>query len=421
MRIAIIGSGGAGMTAAWLLDGRHQVTLFERSETLGGHARTTVVERDGHTHYADEGFGWFSDLLYPCFLRLLARNGVALRDVPLSASFTQRRLGRTMVLPPSVPFGVMKLLARPSRLAELLRLDRAFRLGEAVVAERQTHLTWNDFITRHALSPDFCRDILTPMVIGGWGAPAERAGELSAYPLLKYFVLHRPRGLSRYPWKVVRDGAASYIRVVASGLSTCTLRPGARITGLTEREQGWTLHDQEGSQGDFDHVIVATGARDAATLLRQTPGLDSVRAVLDAFEYYTVRVATHSDPSLMPPARADWQVANIATDGVRPALTVWTGAQHGSSVFTSYIGEDEPRELHNVSTFHLPLILPAHYTAQARLASIQGQRRLHFAGDWTRDIGCHEDAVVSAIEACRRIDDQLPRLAELDPPALPAQ
>lgn len=421
MNIGIIGSGGAGMTAAWLLDGRHQVTLFERGAALGGHARTTVVERDGRTHYADEGFGWFSDLLYPRLMRLMELTAVPLRTVPLSMAFTQHHLGRTLVLPPAGPAGLLRMFRSPAALRDLVRLDRALRAGARVVRRRDRLVSWGEFIGRNRFAERFCQDMLTPIVVGGWGAPHARAHEVSAYTMLKYIVLHRPGLFSRYPWRVVRDGAASYIRGVARTLRTVNVRMETAVASLVPRERGWTVYDQHGVRHDFDRIVLATGARDAAAILKETPGLERTREVLSGFEYHTVRIATHSDPAFMPPDRTDWQVANIGTDGSWSWLTVWTGHEGGSDVFTSFILDREPRECHNVSTFHVPLITPDHYRAQGRLAGIQGEGGLYFAGDWTGDIGCHEDAVVSAIDACRHVDPQAPRLAEIEAPCqLPA-
>lgn len=416
MNIAIIGSGGAGMTSAWLLDGQHSVTIFERNPSLGGHAHTTVVERDGRVHYADDGFGWFSDVLYPKFMRLLELNQVPLRTVSLAVSFTQQHIQRTLVMPPAGMVEMLRQLMRPLHLRDLLYLERTIRLAAPMVKARDTSLSWAEFLEKIRLPQQFCKEILTPMVVGSWGGPTERALEYSAYAVMKYYVYHRPNLLYRYHWRVIRDGAASYIERVARGLKTCTFRTGTAVRRFIPRAQGWTIEDEHGARHDFDQVIVATGASDAQKILKDTPSLEDVQAALGGFEYYTSRVATHSDPAWMPPDRREWRNANIFTDGQRSGLTIWTDAHGGSHVFTSYAGDRTPRDCHHVSTFRLPLITPKHYHAQAKIAALQGKQKLWFAGDWVHDFGCHEDAVESAYQACRGIDDTLPRLTELSSP-----
>jgi predicted NAD/FAD-binding protein len=233
---------------------------------------------------------------------------------------------------------------------------------------------------------------------------------------MKYLVFHRPSRMRRYRWHVLGEGAASYIQAVARTLTTCKVRPATGVTRLEPAEGGWLLNDSRGERHVFDHVLVATGAHDARSFMADSPRLETVKQVLDGFEYYTVQVATHSDTGFMPSRRADWRVANLAWDGTRAAMTIWSDAEGGSAVFTSYVQERKPRECHNLSTFHLPLMTPQHHQAQERLATIQGGANLHFAGDWTRDIGCHEDAVVSALEACRRIDPESQRIKMLEAP-----
>lgn len=416
MRVAVVGSGGAGITAAWLLDERHEVTLFERSAVLGGHAHTTTIERDGRVHHADDGFCWFSDALYPTYMRLLELHGVATRIVPMSATFTQRQRGRTFVLPPTGAGPMLRTLASPSAVADLLRLNRAIQLAEPMVHGRERDLDWGGFLRRHRFSEASSRDLLTPMVAGVWGGPYDRVHDFSAYTLMKYLVFHRPSGLSKYRWHVVRDGAASYIEAVARDLARATVLRGTAVAHLEKTGAGWTIVDGAGLRRDFDHVVMATGARDAQAILRDVRGIDGVRATLDGFEYYTARLATHSDPSFMPPRRSDWRVSNISWDGSRSALTVWVGQESGSHVFTSYVGERLPAECHHVSTFNLPLITPAHYRAQDALWARQGRDGLSFVGDWTHDIGSHEDAVASALRACAAIDPAGSRMAALRAP-----
>jgi predicted NAD/FAD-binding protein len=416
MKIAIIGSGGAGMTAAWLLDGRHDVTLFERSPILGGHAHTTTVERDGRLVHADDGFCWFSDVLYPRFLRLLETLGVPTRIVPMSLSFTQTARRRTLTMPPAGLGELARTVAKPVALRDLIRLDRAIRLSALLVEQRERSVTWGEFVRRHRFPEDFCRDALTPVVVGAWGVTPDRVDELSAYTLMKYVVFHRPSRMRRYRWHVLRDGAASYIQAVARTLTSCTVRQATGVTRLEPGEHGWLLSDSRGDVHVFDHVLVATGAREARFFLADSPRLTTVRQVLGGFEYHILRVATHSDPSFMPPRRADWRVANLTWDGRHAALTTWSDAEGGSEVFTTYVNDREPEGCRNLSTFYLPLMTTEHHRAQDRLAALQGRANLHFAGDWTRDIGSHEDAVASALEACRRMDPGLPRIKVLEAP-----
>lgn len=418
LRIAVVGSGGAGMAAAWLLDERHDVTLFERNAALGGHAHSTRVELDGRVHLVDDGFSWFSDAMYPTFLRWLELTGVPTRIVPMTLGFRQLRTGgETLVLPPHKLGRLLRYVAHPPTLRTLLRFNRAIACGRELVEGRERALSWADFVARHRFPEPFCSDVLTPIVTGSWGAPAERIRDFSAYTVMKYLVFHASSGIRPYSWHVIRGGAASYIDRVARQLRRAKVLAGTAVDSFERRDGRWLVRDGAGRSHEFDHVVLATGSRDARQLLRVWDGGgDEVRRVVDRFEHYTVRVATHSDPSFMPPRRDQWQVANVTADGPYARLTTWVDSLGGAEIFASYLGEREPSRCHHVSTFHLPLFTPEHYRALDALAEIQGRDGLWFAGDWTHDIGAHEDSVRSAVAVARGIDPTLPRLTKLASP-----
>lgn len=422
LRVAVIGSGGAGTTTAWLLDPRHEVTLFERNPVLGGHAHSTRVEIDGRVHFVDDGFSWFSDAMYPTFLRLLELTGVPTRVVPMTASFRQARTGgATLVLPPHGIGGLLRAIAHPPTLLALLRFNGAIGAGRSLVHGLERTVSWTEFVARHRFPEPFCSELLTPMVTGSWGAPADRIHDFSAYTVMKYLVFHASSGIKPYLWHVIRDGAASYIDRVARQLRRTKVLKGTAVDSLERRGGRWIVRDGAGATHDFDHVVMATGTRDAQRLLRVCEGGgDEARRVVDRFEHYTTRVATHSDPSFMPPRRDQWQVANVAADGAQARLTTWVDSLGGASIFSSYVGDREPASCHHVSTFHLPLFTPAHYRSLDSLAEVQGRDGLWFAGDWTHDIGSHEDAVLSAVAAARGIDPSLPRLTEIASPRVVA-
>lgn len=404
------------MAAAWLLDEAHEVTLYERAATLGGHAHTIEVERDGVVHRIDDGFSWFSDQLYPAFMRLLEIHEIATRVIPMSLSVTQRPGDRTQVLPPTRLSTLARTVADLPWLIDLLRFNRAINRAVPIVHGKDRALSVGAFIERHGFGEPFASETLRPLLAGMWGAPYGRTDELAIYTLMKYLVFHRPSGLTNYPWHVIRDGAASYVARVAAGLRA-EMRCEAAIVQLERTHaRGWTLVDVHGRRQHFDHVIFAVGARDAAQVLADVPGLDATRELLGSFEYYVARVATHGDPRFMPVSRRDWCVANLSWDGRRPELTLWSGLAHGAPIFTTYMVDREPEHVDHTSTFALPLPTAQLHHAQARLSARQGDDELWFVGDWTHDFGSHEDAIQSSMRVCERLSPSSSRLADLGAP-----
>jgi predicted NAD/FAD-binding protein len=417
MKIAIIGTGGAGSTAAWLLDPAHEIEIYERNETIGGHANTVEYEVDGVMHYIDDGFNWFSKAMYPRYLALLAAIECETLSVPMTASFWDSRSDRSMSMPPLSAGRIGRLMIEPSRIVTLLRLAGVLWRAEKIVHEKQTQLSARDFLEQHKLNPGFADEFLVPFMSGAWGCPHERTLDMSIYPLMKYIVLHKPSGLSYYNWQVIKGGCNAYIRKVHERLKA-RARCSVSVKEINRGPDGLEVVDTEGEKKVFEHVILTCGARDATKILSASRGFEKRKEVLEGMEYYKAHVASHTDSSYMPTARHDWAVANVRYTGDRADMTIWDGWRSGKEVFDTYIDPngEMPKGCKNVSPFWLPMEDPKFFRQQAKLADMQGEGGLWVCGDYTQDLGGHEDAVASALDAVRAIegaDAQNPRSALL--------
>ncbi len=418
MRIGIIGAGGAGLCAAWLLEQDHEVVVFERNAVPGGHARTTSVDRGGIAH-ASDGFNWFSEAMYPRFMRLLELVGQPTVRIPMSCTFTDLRTSHSLCMPPIGVRRFSNVLLRPSGLLTLLKMFWAVKKAGPIVHGHRTGITCREFLADLSLGDKFEQDFLLPLMSGTWGCPHERTVDCDIYPLMKYFVFHAPNGLSYYWWHVAEGGAGAYAKRMADQLSSATLHLDAKVERVRTLDAGFEVTSL-GETHTVDALVVAAGAADAKKILTDTEGIEAAKAALDRFEYYTAFVATHSDPSYMPPNRKDWSVANVRWDGERADLTVWSGYRPPGDdrppvdLFTTYVAPgEEPKDMHHLSRFSLPLETPQHYEAQEDLRAAQGQSNLWFAGDYTQDIGSHEDAICSAIRVAEQLAPGSKRLAEI--------
>ncbi|HIA03407.1 MAG TPA: FAD-dependent oxidoreductase [Myxococcales bacterium] len=413
MKIAVIGTGGAGMTSAWLLEQEHDVTVFERNPALGGHANTIEVERGGQMHYVDDGFSWFSAKMYPRYLRLLELAEQDTDKVKMTASFTDVQKGRSVFMPP-VGFGrVFKLLCNPWGLTHLLRFNTAVKAAEELVAQQITDMTCRQYLDGLKVPKSFKDEFLEPFMSAVWGCPFERTLDCAVYPLMKYNVLHRPAALSYYEWQVVSGGANAYIRKLAALLERATIHVDSPVQRIEKTDSGFIVDSAKTGPLPFDQVVVASGARDALALVSNTLGVEPALQALAKFEYYSARVATHSDDKYMPPNRSHWAVGNVRYDGQSADMTIWHGRNTGQSVFATYVQETLPEETHNLSVFWLPLETPRHFDGQNALKAVQGQQGLWFAGDYTQDIGSHEDAISSAISIAEKLAPKSARLAQI--------
>ncbi len=405
MKIAILGTGGSGTTAAWLLDGRHEVDIYERNAKIGGHANTVEITSGGVTHYIDDGFNWFSKYMYPRYLAMLKANGIETNQVPMSASYWDTRTSKSLSMPP-LGFGrIGRLMLEPSRIVTLLRLNNVLRPAERIVHERETQITGRQFLDEVDPNREFADEFLVPFMSGAWGCPLERTLEMSIYPLMKYIVLHQPQGFSYYMWEVIKGGCNSYIRKIHESLDT-QAKCEAPVRALNRKAKGIELVDHEGNTHLYDHVITTCGAKDTTKILSNSAGFEKRKEIVEGMEYYLAHVASHSDRSYMPPARHDWAICNVRYTGDRADATIWDGWHSGEDVFDSYIdiNKEEPKGCVNISGFWLPVENPKFFRQQAKLAETQGEGGLWICGDYTQDIGGHEDAVASAHDAVEAIE-----------------
>src|SRR5262245_21769311 len=257
LRIAVIGGGAAGLTAAWLLDGCHAVTLFERGEQLGGHADTVHVQVDGEPMHVEAGFEFFSDVMFPSFNRLLGCLDVSVRKFPLSLTVYRGDHSRLYRLPPFRGRHVLWSELLPGKLSHLLQFRHVLERSRPIIEKRDTSPTVAEFIARVRLSRSFTDGFLYPLLMGCGGIEREEVEQLAAYNVFKYFLLQRPSGFSPFFWKEVVGGTQTYVGAMARELTRTTITLGADITRLAHADGEWLVEDR-GTLHRFDQVVIAT-------------------------------------------------------------------------------------------------------------------------------------------------------------------
>ncbi len=416
MKIGIIGSGGSGMCAAWLLDKDHDITLFEKRNYLGGHAHSVKVELNGKTRMIDDGVAWFSPKIYPYFNTYLDMASIEYDWLPLSLTYYHKPNNHVNCMPPVTGRNIFKMLTRKNILAELLALNAAVNASSKLVGQHTTNEDFKSFIKRLPVSEKVKIDFLKPLLEGLWGAPFDQTNGFSIYPLMKYIVYHKPSGLEYYKWKIMRGGTEKYIDTIHKMLNrTATVLNTEVMKIETDAEQNKVKVFTSTGTYLFDKLIITGGARDASIILQQSADFKKAYDVLTQFNYYQATLATHSDNSFMPPDKKDWSIVNVTFNGKSSFTTIWHGSKTGEDIFCSYVdpAEKMPENLHHVSQWWLPCETPRFFELQAELATIQGMSNVFFGGDYTHDIGSHEDAIISAVKAVEKIDPSSERLIQL--------
>lgn len=406
--IAVIGSGVAGLGAAYLLCRRHQVTVFEALPRLGGHINTVEVDDPaGQRIGIDTGFIVHNDVNYPHLLALFDELGVATQasDMSFSVSLDQGRLewsGDNL----DTVFAQRRNLLRPRFLAmvgEILRFNRLAPRALAVGTLQGCPL--GQWLDDNRFGHSFRTDYLLPMAAAIWSAPMSAILAFPAASFVRFFQNHGLLRLSGRPnWRTVSGGARTYMTRLVERLPQRPIA-GTPIRRVASTSEAVVLIDAAGHERAFDHVVIATHADEALALL-DAPTV-AERRVLGAFRFQPNRAILHRDPRLMPKRRKVWSSWNYLAEGPRDlgqqvGVTYWMNRLQrlatASDYFVSLNPPREPMDQQVIASFDYmhPLFDEAAIAAQQELPSIQGSGRRWFCGAWTRN-GFHEDGLHSAV------------------------
>ncbi len=411
MRIAIVGTGVAGLTCAHLLAPHHDVTVFEAEDRPGGHAHTVTVEIDGRTHAIDTGFIVFNERNYPIFSRLLDELGVTSRssDMSFAVSDSDAQIEWSGSSPSTI-FAQPRNLLRPAfvrMLSDVVRFNRAAR---ALLTEPDDlDLTLEAFLARSSWSRGFRDWYLIPMGSAIWSADPTVFTEFPARAFVEFFHNHGLLSLGDRPeWRTVVGGSRRYVDAILDPLGD-HVRLGVAVAAVTREAGGVTLTTERGEVVHVDHVILATHSDQALRLLSEPS--DDERDILSAIRYRANVATLHTDPSLLARrrrARASWNWHHFSTTASAPTLTYDLSRLQGLTTSTPVcltLNAPEAVASERViwsRTYWHPILDSAALKAQRRHHEINGRDGVSFAGAYW-GYGFHEDGARSAVAVCDAI------------------
>ncbi|MCC6708247.1 MAG: FAD-dependent oxidoreductase [Gammaproteobacteria bacterium] len=406
LNIAVVGGGIAGLSAAWLLDRRHRVTLYEANGHLGGHSNTVTVDDAGRSLAIDTGFIVYNAPNYPNLVALFEQLGVATHgsDMSFAASLDDGRFEYA-------GSDLAGLLAQPRNLLRprfwrmLGDVLRFYREAPDYLAGADADLPLAALLERHAYSQAFSRDHLMPMAAAIWSACAADIRQYPARAFIQFCMNHGLLQLSDRPqWRTVVGGAREYVERLRAQLSGAVLADCA-VRSIERLPHGVALERVDGRIDHFDHVVVATHADDALALLR-TPSADEQR-LLGAFRYARNVAYLHTDARLMPLRRRAWASWNflergIADDHSALCVSYWMNRLQPLASRQQWFVTLNPgaapaaHATHYSTTYHHPQFDGAALAAQRALWDIQGVQRTWFCGSYW-GYGFHEDGLQSGL------------------------
>ncbi len=431
-RIAVIGSGIAGLSAAWLLARRHRVTLYECDSRPGGHSNTVTLPKAMGAVPVDTGFIVFNEQTYPNLTALFRHLGVPTLATEMSLAVSMG--GGAFEYSGSTLDGLLARrsnLLRPRFWSMLRDIARFYR--EAPLQARRPEWAMRslgEFLAHGGYGRAFVADHLLPMCAAIWSAPPR---DMLDYPFESFARFCANHGLLKFRdrpvWRTVAGGSTTYVRALLAD-APIDLRLNSDIIAVEAAPAGAgpVLIDSDGVRHRYDAVVLACHADQALRLLAQPSAFQSW--LLGAFRYQPNRAILHADPRLMPVSRRAWSSWNVieTPDPGRPVtVSYWMNRLQrldvDRDVFVTLNPTVEPRADSVFAAFEYthPMFDGRAVAAQSQLWGLQGEGGLWFCGAYF-GAGFHEDglqaglAVAEALGGVRRpwlVPDQSGRICIL--------
>ena len=418
LKIAVIGAGVAGITASYLLQHQHDVTLYEKNDYIGGHTHTLIIEGDPDDGTAvDTGFIVLNDRTYPLLTALFSQLKVSITKTDMSFSYYCRESGLQYASRNLNTIFAQRLnLIRPSfwhMLLGILQLNSKTR--QKLYQGRLANVTLGEYLKRERFSQNLIENYLIPMAAAIWSTPDVKMTDFPAESFFRFFENHGLLNVTDQPqWYFVSGGSHTYVRAFLDSFKG-HVRANHRVTKIRRTDSGpvVTLHD--GREEQFDGVILATHANEAYTMLTD-PTQEEI-LLLSPWKYTNNHTVLHTDISLLPPNRRAWASWNYLREQEVKAGSPVMITYHMNRLQNLKTERDYcvtlnpvrpiPREhiIREIEYTH-PMYTFDALETQRNLPNLNGQKNTYFCGSYF-GYGFHEDAVRSAVQVTKKFGIEL--------------
>ena len=413
MKIAVVGSGISGLSAAWLLNSKHQVTLYEAAGYLGGHTNTVDVTLDGVSHPVDTGFLVHNDLTYPNLISLFETLGFKTHATEMTFSVSQPEH--------DIEWAGSSLKTLFAQRRNLLRVHFWHMLQQIVSFNSRAlkMLEWSEkqrvtlgaLLDHHGYSKTFLQGYLLPMAAAIWSSSPSDILGFPAATFLRFCINHRLLQIEGRPeWRSILGGGRTYVNKMAESLDARLNHPVQALSRVGDK----VLLSSRGETSSYDAVVLATHAPDTLRMLADADSLE--REILGSVRYQPNRAILHTDQRFLPIRESLWSAWNYLSLG-----------EQGNTVCVTYLlnklqrlpfdtplmvtltppqGVAPEGEIARFDYDH-PIFDQAAIDAQSRLSDLQGRNRTWYCGAWC-GYGFHEDELKSALRVIRDFGVEAP-------------
>ena len=408
MKIAIIGSGISGLTAAYLLCKTHDIAVFEANDYIGGHTHTHEIALEKKNWRIDSGFIVYNENTYPNFIKLLKRLNVATQKTSMgfSVKAPDKNLEYSGGSLNSL-FAQRRNLFRPSFYLMIKDILRFNRVSISKLKDLSETITINEFLISNNFGKHFIKNYIIPMGAAIWSTAAEKVIEMPAVFYIRFFQNHGLLQINNRPqWHVIKDGSKSYINKIIQSFESKVLLS-TPVKKVKRHEHGVeVVYGNDESSDIFDKVIFANHSDQALKLLDDPSPEENM--ILGALPYQKNVALLHTDSEILPNKKITWSSWNylLSEDNSKPvALTYNMNILQSLDSKTDFLvtlnGNDQvnPKKVIKTISYEHPLFTVAGVKAQKQKHQISGKNNTFYCGAYW-GYGFHEDGVNSALDVC---------------------
>lgn len=417
-KIAVIGTGIAGMGTAWFLKEQYDITFYERNGYPGGHTNTVMVPEAERAIPVDTGFMVYNEVTYPNLTRLFNDLNVLVKPAPMSFSVQH--------IPTGLEYrgtGLNNLFCQRRNIVNipfirmLLEIDRFSKQADEVLTNSHfSGYTLKQYVTEKSYSDDFVMKFMVPMSSAVWSAPPDMMLEFPIYTIVRFFKNHGFLGLkTQHPWYTVDGGSRMYRERILAHFPGRVLidRP---VVKVIRSAKGVDVVDGQGSCTHYDYAVLACHADEALALL-DCPS-EREQNILNSFQYQYNRATLHTDTAVMPCIRKAWSAWNYrigfdATGKIRTTtiydMNILQQVSESQQYFVSINDPgliDSEKIIKEIDYTH-PIYSVDTLQAQNQVDSLNNDGPVYFAGSYFR-YGFHEDALTSGVAVAEALSGACP-------------
>ncbi|QQL51490.1 FAD-dependent oxidoreductase [Mucilaginibacter ginkgonis] len=416
-KTAIIGTGIAGMGCGHFLHRETDLTIYEQNDYVGGHTNTVTVDEDGKPVYVDTGFMVFNYKTYPNLTKLFAGINAPVKKTDMSFSVQHVPSGLEYS-GSSVNhlFAQRKNIFSPKYIKMLMQIGRFNKKSIKILDDpKYANYSIGQYIREFNFGDEMLWKYLVPMSSAVWSTPMEQMLDFPAVTLIRFFLNHGFLGLdTQHQWYTLENGSQAYREILINPFKDKihVNRKAVKVSRTVEGKS--VVHAADGSQQEFDRVIIATHGDQALQLLAEPTALE--QQLLSNFKYQYNKAVLHTDESMMPKTKLAWASWNYRIEEqngkLEPSTIYWMNRLQGVSDKKNYFvsinphsGLDEKKIIKELDYEHPLFDVPA-INAQAKLHQLNAQGPIYFCGSYFK-YGFHEDAFASAVQLCSQLMGKL--------------